>query len=191
MADPSLYNHPDPLQGYEDREPLPNTLNPTDKKSLLNPPSQTRSPAYTTFPAPLLNTSRGAFDIHIYYLPTSATQTLYAQNLHSRIRYEFPELRIYPMFDRPVGPHTTAMFEVNVFTPEQFGAFVPWLVIHRGMLSALVHPNTEGGSEQERDHTQRATWLGQPWPIEAGLLRRLDEEKRRKREEEEKERVEG
>ena len=34
------------------------------------------------------------------------------------------------------------MFEVNVFTPAQFGAFVAWLVINRGPLSALVHPNT-------------------------------------------------
>lgn len=42
------------------------------------------------------------------------------------------------------------MFEVNLFTPAQFGAFIPWLVINRGPLSALVHPNTD---EEERDHT--------------------------------------
>ena len=35
------------------------------------------------------------------------------------------------------------MFEVNIFTPAQFGAFVAWLVINRGPLSALVHPNTD------------------------------------------------
>ena len=34
------------------------------------------------------------------------------------------------------------MFEVNVFTPAQFGAFIAWLVINRGPLSVLVHPNT-------------------------------------------------
>jgi len=34
------------------------------------------------------------------------------------------------------------VFEVNVFTPAQFGAFVAWLVINRGPLSVLVHPNT-------------------------------------------------
>ena len=34
------------------------------------------------------------------------------------------------------------MFEVNVFRPAQFGAFIAWLVINRGPLSALVHPNT-------------------------------------------------
>ena len=35
------------------------------------------------------------------------------------------------------------MFEVDILTPAQFGAFVAWLVINRGPLSALVHPNTD------------------------------------------------
>lgn len=61
------------------------------------------------------------------------------------------------------------MFEVNLFTPEQFGAFIPWLVINRGPLSALIHPNTD---DEVRDHTQRATWMGQPVPL---MLRRLRE----------------
>ena len=60
-----------------------------------------------------------------------------------------PELRIYRVWDKPVGPHPVAMFEVNLFTPAQFGAFIPWLVINRGPLSALVHPNTD---DEERDH---------------------------------------
>jgi len=59
------------------------------------------------------------------------------------------------------------MFEVNLFTPAQFGAFIPWLVINRGPLSVLIHPNTvnpvtEEHDEGERDHTQRATWMGTP-----------------------------
>jgi aromatic ring-cleaving dioxygenase len=74
------------------------------------------------------------------------------------------------------------MFEVNLFTPAQFGAFIPWLVIWRGPLSALVHPNTvpemdsEGGgaalkSETElRDHTQRATWLGERVPLDLSMF---------------------
>jgi aromatic ring-cleaving dioxygenase len=28
-----------------------------------------------------------------------------------------PELRIYRVWDRPIGPHPVAMFEVNIFTP--------------------------------------------------------------------------
>lgn len=85
-----------------------------------------------------------------------------------------PELRIYRLWDKPIGPHPIGMFEVNIFTPAQFGAFIPWLVINRGPLSALVHPNT---GDDLRDHTQRATWMGQPFPLQVGMLRRLGEKK--------------
>lgn len=60
------------------------------------------------------------------------------------------------------------MFEVNVFTPAQFGAFIAWLVINRGPLSALIHPNTD---DEVRDHTQRATWMGPPVPLQLKMLR--------------------
>lgn len=81
-----------------------------------------------------------------------------------------PELRIYRFWEKPVGPHPYPMFEVNLFTPAQFGAFIPWLVIHRGQLSVLVHPNTdEPGSHwgnELRNHTARATWLGDKVPLD-------------------------
>jgi aromatic ring-cleaving dioxygenase len=80
-----------------------------------------------------------------------------------------PELRIYRIWDRPLGPHPIGMFEVNIFTPEQFGAFIPWLVVNRGPLSALVHPNTD---DEERDHTQRATWMGAPLPLNLRLFKK-------------------
>lgn len=83
-----------------------------------------------------------------------------------------PDLRTYRVHDRPVGPHAMAMFEVNLFTPAQFGAFIAWLVINRGPLSVLVHPNT---GDDERDHTQRATWLGERVPLNLGVFRRVKE----------------
>lgn len=109
-------------------------------------------------------------DVHIYHFQNSPTQPAFARALHDRIRLEFPELRIYKFWDKPVGPHPYAMFEVNLLTPEEFGAFVPWLVINRGPLSCLLHPNCEDGDEI-RDHTQRATWLGEKVPLDVGLLR--------------------
>lgn len=93
-----------------------------------------------------------------------------------------PELRVYTLWDKPIGPHPIGMFEVNLFTPAQFGAFISWLVINRGPLSALVHPNT---GDDIRDHTQRATWLGQPFPLQVGLLRKMvmmNEEKEKEKE---------
>lgn len=92
-----------------------------------------------------------------------------ADAINQPARPTVPELRIYRFFDKPIGPHPIAMFEVNLFTPAQFGAFIPWLVINRGPLSALVHPNSvdEKGNyiDPERDHTQRATvsWVMSFW----------------------------
>jgi len=175
MSDPSLYTYPSPLEGYENLPPLPTAQEPTgpNAKSLINPspPKTQKSPAYTSFAHPTTNGPRGGFDIHIYFQQTSPAQVQYARELHERVRREFPELRIYPLMERPVGPHPIGMFEVNVHSPEQFGAFVGWLVIWRGPLSALVHPNT---GDDVRDHSQRATWMGQPFPIDLGILRAME-----------------
>lgn len=89
-----------------------------------------------------------------------------------------PELRIYRFFDRPLGPHPVAMFEVNLLSPAQFGAFIPWLTIWRGPLSVLVHPNTEEEgvevwAREHRNHTQRATWMGEKIPIDASVFFRM------------------
>jgi aromatic ring-cleaving dioxygenase len=59
---------------------------------------------------------------------------------------------------------------IRLHVLEQFGAFIPWLVINRGPLSALIHPNT---GENERDHTQRATWMGQPLPLNLGPFKKM------------------
>ncbi|KAI9685706.1 MAG: hypothetical protein M1822_004266 [Bathelium mastoideum] len=174
MSDPSLYTYPSPLEGYQNLPSLPDEIAP-DGKSYINVPSTARSSAYTSFTEPITNGKRGGFDIHIYFLQTDAAQTSFAKELWERIRREFPELRIYRVWDKPIGPHPVAMFEVNVFTPEQFGAFIPWLVINRGPLSALIHPNTDDGV---RDHSQRATWMGQPLPLNLGPLRRMMEQQK-------------
>jgi DOPA 4,5-dioxygenase len=77
------------------------------------------------------------------------------------------------------------MFEVNLFTPAQFGAFVPWLVINRGPLSALIHPNTVH-SEEERNHTQRATWLGDRLPLDLRPFKLMQEKEKKEAEEAER-----
>ncbi|RMZ06896.1 hypothetical protein D0860_05332 [Hortaea werneckii] len=136
MSDPSLYTFPSPLEGWQQGEPLPEQQHSEgpNAKSYVNPPPTTPSAAYKEFTNPITNSTRGGFDVHIYFLQTSPSESHFAQELWERIRREFPELRIYRVWDKPIGPHPVAMFEVNLFTPEQFGAFVPWLVIHRGPL---------------------------------------------------------
>ena len=173
MADPSIYTYPSPLEGYEKLPPLGDEIN-EDGKSFKNPDKGVLSKSYTEFTSGVTNGVRGGFDIHIYYFQNNDFQLTFAKELWRRIRYEFPELRIYKFWDRPIGPHPVAMFEVNVFSPAQFGAFIPWLVINRGPLSALVHPNSEDG-DAIRDHTQRATWLGEKVVLDVGLLRQFEE----------------
>ncbi|KAI9644521.1 hypothetical protein NHQ30_006542 [Ciborinia camelliae] len=173
--DPSLYTYPSPLAGYEGLAPLGTSLGP-DGKGLVNPATGVKSPSYEKFTAPLDAGPRGAFDVHIYYYQKNAEQAKFARELWERVRREFPELRVYRFWEVPIGPHPTAMFEVNLFTPEQFGAFIPWLVINRGPLSALIHPNTadENGEplDEIRDHTQRAIWMGERFPLDLSLFRR-------------------
>jgi aromatic ring-cleaving dioxygenase len=159
----------------------------------VNPPADKPSQSYDSFVHPITNDERGGFDVHVYFQQNIESEVKFATELWERIRREcmltlsparssgstnflftVPELRVYRVWDKPIGPHPIAMFEVNLFTPAQFGAFVPWLVINRGPLSALLHPNT---GDDIRDHTQRATWLGQPFPLQIGLLRRLLEKR--------------
>jgi len=167
------YTYPSPLEGYEHLPPISMEMKKDSNGThYINEDKGVLSKAYTEFVHPLTNGARGGFDVHIYYFQNNPEQSKFAAELHERIRREFPELRIYRLFPTPVGPHITAMFEVNIFTPAQFGAFIPWLVINRGPLSALVHPNTTE-EDAERDHTQRATWLGERLPIDASIFERI------------------
>ncbi|KAF4441830.1 DOPA 4,5-dioxygenase [Fusarium austroafricanum] len=175
MGDASVFTYPSPLTGYENAPPLSDEK-AQDGKSFVNPPSDKLSEAYERFIDPLNRSERGGFDIHIYYFQSNETQVKYAKELHERIRREFPELRIYKLWDGPIGPHPVAMFEVNVFNPAQFGAFVAWLTIWRGPLSALIHPNVipkEGENRwasMKRDHLERAIWMGERYPLDASLF---------------------
>jgi aromatic ring-cleaving dioxygenase len=89
----------------------------------------------------------------------------------ARIRLESHELAVFVPNPGPAGPFPTASFEVDLLTPTQFGAFVPWLMVNRGPLSALIHPNTMGS--KVTDHVEHAMWLGEKWPLDVGLFDRI------------------
>ena len=76
----------------------------------------------------------------VYHNPDSPAEVQHARELHERIRREFPELRIYRFFEKPIGPHTLAMFEVNTFTPVETGALFGFLTVWRGPLSYVPKP---------------------------------------------------
>lgn len=63
--------------------------------------------------------------------------------------------------DRLVGPHTAPMYQV-AFNVEDFARLVPWLMLNRGGLSILLHPNTRF---QKQDHLITSFWLGDKLPL--------------------------
>ncbi|KAF7356585.1 putative 21.2 kDa [Mycena venus] len=121
------------------------------------------STAYDVF-LPPIDPARNGFDFHVYYNPQDES---HARDLHTRISHEFPELRMYKFWDRPVGPHPIPMFEVNTFTPHQTGALFSWLVVNRGPCPVLIHPNTD---DELADHTTLATWMGTPLSLKTDIL---------------------
>ncbi|TFL05159.1 DOPA-like domain-containing protein [Pterulicium gracile] len=156
-----------PLTSIDTSIPLPTGTN-SDGKSLKNlDPGSYRSGTYDHFPTPI-DERNNAFDFHIYYMPSVPAHAQYARELHERIRREFPELRIYKFWENPVGPHPTAIFEVNTFSPHQTGALFGFLTVFRGPCSVLIHPNTDNA---HKDHTELATWMGKPWPLNEDMLK--------------------
>ncbi|THH28005.1 hypothetical protein EUX98_g6180 [Antrodiella citrinella] len=144
-----------PLEGYENAEPLPEHFN-EDGKSLYNPPGP-KSAAYDEFPDPIDKKNNG-FDFHIYYMQSVPAQLKHAKELHERIRREFPEMRIYKFWEKPVGPHPVAMFEVNTFSPHQTGTLFSFLAVNRGPCSLLA----EAKRTLEDMKTNYATELALP-----------------------------
>ncbi|TNY19883.1 DOPA-like domain-containing protein [Rhodotorula diobovata] len=169
MSAPHPTAYRDPLASLPASLPPLSDERQPDGKSLVNPPrpDAALSPWYASYPEEL-DESNNAFDVHVYY--NEGAQTDHARRLHERIRREFPELRVYRFWDKPVGPHPLPMFEVNTFTPAQFGALFGFLVAYRGDLSVLIHPNTH--ESELLDHTVKATWMGERLELNLDPLRK-------------------
>ncbi|CEQ39997.1 SPOSA6832_01562, partial [Sporobolomyces salmonicolor] len=140
-----------------------------DGKSLVNPPRKEGEPLsewYERYPEEL-DESNNAYDFHIYYNAGVPVELEHARKLHQRVRYEFPELRVYKFWEQPL-PLTFPWIAVNTFTPAQFGALFGFLTAYRGNLSVLIHPNTD---DEFLDHTAKATWMGERIPLITSILR--------------------
>ncbi|KAL8996587.1 MAG: hypothetical protein Q9169_003926 [Polycauliona sp. 2 TL-2023] len=109
------------------------------------------------FADPIANGGTASFDVHIYFHGDSDHEVKAMRSLRQAIQVQYPEVVLYSIHDQAIGPHPLPMFEVDLFTPAQFGAFIPWLAIHHGPLSVLVHPNT---GKSRLDHTHHAIWIG-------------------------------
>jgi len=105
-----------------------------------------------------------SYHAHIYYDPAGPSKDEAA-----RLRAAMGERYAVQMgrwHDVPVGPHAGAMYQV-AFATDLFADLVPWLLLARGSLTVLVHPNT---GAPRADHMQHALWLGQVLPLKAETL---------------------
>ncbi|KAK4684326.1 hypothetical protein P7C73_g5858, partial [Tremellales sp. Uapishka_1] len=187
---PYLPKYPTPLPADSSSfKPLSEEFK-EDGKSLINPPREDgrRSDHYEhVYKGADGAGGRPWWDFHIYYMPSNPNHIQHAKDLHEAVRREFPELRVYRFWDKPVGPHVcqtqcvivgptdaakpTPMFEVNVFDPHQLGALLSFFVAKRGPCSVLIHPNT---GDDVVDHTTHATWLGERMPLDVDILRAFE-----------------
>ena len=103
------------------------------------------------------------FHAHVYYDP--ATMEIAARVRKGLAKFD---VQLGSWHDEPVGPHPKSMYQV-VFSPEQFGKVVPWLMLHREGLDVLVHPSTGDG---EGDHLNRSLWLGEKLKLKIGVFQK-------------------
>jgi DOPA 4,5-dioxygenase len=104
------------------------------------------------------------YHAHIYYDPADRRP---AERLREAIGGGFT-VELGRWHDEPVGPHPTAMYQV-AFAADEFARLVPWLMLHRGDLAVLVHPQT---NDAYADHAVHAAWLGTKLPLRLDVLRR-------------------
>jgi aromatic ring-cleaving dioxygenase len=108
--------------------------------------------------------ARSGYHAHIYY---DAKTRPIAERLREAIGNRFG-VELGRWRDEPVGPHPVPMYQA-AFPAAEFPRIVPWLMLNRGGLSVLVHPQTEDAYD---DHTIHALWLGAPLPLRVEGLRR-------------------
>ncbi|MBH9551415.1 DOPA 4,5-dioxygenase family protein [Inhella gelatinilytica] len=101
---------------------------------------------------------------HVYF--EDSTQAA-ARALRGALEADLgPRIRLGRFNEGPVGPHPVGSYEI-AFLPEHLPAVLGWLLLNRGTLDVLLHPNSDN---ELRDHREGALWLGRPHALDlAGL----------------------
>lgn len=105
------------------------------------------------------------YHAHVYYDPGKTRDV--AARVRAGLAANFT-VKLGSWHDELVGPHLAAMYQV-LFTPEDFGQIVPWLMLHHEGLSVLVHPST---GDSYGDHLERSLWIGDKLKLNERALRR-------------------
>ena len=110
-----------------------------------------------------------SYHAHVYFEPNRNRAE--AEALRGEVAERFA-IRLGQWHDKPVGPHSQAMFQI-AFAPGLFATLVPWLMLNHRGLSILVHPNTRF---PRRDHVDDSLWIGTTLPLNEDILP-VEEEK--------------
>ncbi len=102
------------------------------------------------------------FHAHIYFDTDSRDM---AACVREELAARF-EVQLGRWHEKPIGPHPKSMYQV-AFSPNQFGKIVPWLMLNRGGLDILVHPET---GDDVADHTEHSLWLGKKLELNIEFL---------------------
>jgi aromatic ring-cleaving dioxygenase len=108
------------------------------------------------------------YHAHVYY---TAAQRGHARALREALGARFV-VRLGRWRETPVGPHPRPMFQV-AFGPEEFARVVPFLMLNRGPLDVLIHPETGRGAAG--DHAARSAWLGAVQVLDIPWLEALED----------------
>jgi len=109
--------------------------------------------------------SLAEYHAHVYYDPKRTRGA--AERLRRRVAAAFPQARLGRWHDELVGPHSRSMYQI-AFPSRMLASFFPWLMLNRGRLIVLLHPET---GDDYRDHTAHAAWLGGALPLRLGAFR--------------------
>ena len=106
------------------------------------------------------------YHAHIYYDPASSRAQ--AERLRERVAAAFSQAKLGRWHDELVGPHPQSMYQV-AFPAEMLAKFVPWLMLNRGGLTVLLHPET---GDAYTDHSAHAAWFGAVLPLRLEVFRK-------------------
>jgi DOPA 4,5-dioxygenase len=111
---------------------------------------------------------------HAYFDHESEETVAEARAFMERVSRTFAStshVEVHSFIARPAGPHPRGSFEV-LFTREAFADYLSWLMFERPpRISVFIHPLTQS---QVLDHTARALWLGEPFPMNLDVLEAVD-----------------
>ena len=117
--------------------------------------------------APLPLAAIVSYHAHVYFDGPAERAT--AMWLRDQIAARFP-VALGRVHDRLIGPHAKPMYQVSFAVPV-FATLIPWLMLNRGGLTVLLHPDT---GNDYRDHTAHAVWFGAVLPLRLDVFKNHD-----------------